>query len=207
MKKLTSTLPNMVMSLGIITIAAAALLAWTHSVTEAPIAAAAKQKQLDAIKSVAPKFNNDPLSQAWTYTPDGSDSPFTVFPAYEDGTLTGAAVEGYTLNGFSGEIRVMYGFAADGTITGYEVLSHAETPGLGAKMNEWFRSDIGNRSVIGRNPANTEMRVTKDAGGTIDAITAATISSRAFLDALRESYKAFVAYNGHKTTNTLADNE
>jgi electron transport complex protein RnfG len=87
------------------------------------------------------------------------------------------------------------------------VLSHAETPGLGAKMNEWFRSDIGNRSVIGRNPANTEMRVTKDAGGTIDAITAATISSRAFLDALRESYKAFVAYNGHKTTNTLADNE
>ena len=141
---------------------------------------------------MAPKFNNDPLSQAWTYTPDGSDSPFTVFPAYEDGTLTGAAVEGYTLNGFSGEIRVMYGFAADGTITGYEVLSHAETPGLGAKMNEWFRS---------------EMRVTKDAGGTIDAITAATISSRAFLDALRESYKAFVAYNGHKTTNTLADNE
>ena len=205
MKKLTSTLPNMVMSLGIITIAAAALLAWTHSVTEAPIAAAAKQKQIDAIKSVAPKFNNDPLSQAWTYTPDGSDSHLTVFPAYEDGTLTGAAVEGYTLNGFSGEIRVMYGFAADGTITGYEVLSHAETPGLGAKMNDL--TDIGNRSVIGRNPANTEMRVTKDAGGTIDAITAATISSRAFLDALRESYKAFVAYNGHKTTNTLADNE
>lgn len=111
------------------------------------------------------------------------------------------------MNGFSGEVRVMYGFAADGTITGYEVLSHAETPGLGAKMNEWFRSDIGNRSVIGHNPANTEMRVSKDAGGAIDAITAATISSRAFLEALRESYKAFLEYNAQNSTNTPADNE
>ena len=194
MKKLTSTLPNMVMSLGIITIAAAALLAWTHSVTEAPIAAAAKQKQIDAIKSVAPKFNNDPLSQAWTYTPDGSDSPFTVFPAYEDGTLTGAAVEGYTLNGFSGEIRVMYGFAADGTITGYEVLSHAETPGLGAKMNEWFRDNEGKRSVIGSNPAIRNMNVAKDPGGEVDGITAATITSRAFLQAIRRAHSAFNQY-------------
>lgn len=85
MKKLTSTLPNMVMSLGIITIVAAALLAWTHSVTEEPIAAAAKQKQIDAIKSVAPAFDNDPLAQAWTYTPEGAEMPFTVFPAYENG--------------------------------------------------------------------------------------------------------------------------
>ncbi len=194
MKKLASTLPNMIMSLGVITIAAAALLAWTHSVTSEPIEAAAKQKQIDAIKSVAPQFDNDPLAQAWSYTPAGATDAFTVFPAYEGDTFTGAAVEGYTKNGFSGEVRVMYGFKADGTITGYEVLSHAETPGLGAKMNEWFRSDAGNRSVIGHNPATDDMRVAKD-GGVIDAITAATISSRAFLDALRESYKAFEAYN------------
>ncbi|MCM1020574.1 MAG: RnfABCDGE type electron transport complex subunit G [Muribaculum sp.] len=194
MKKLTSTLPNMVMSLGIITIVAAALLAWTNSVTAEPIAQAAKQKQINAIKSVAPKFDNDPLAQAWSYTPQGAEEPFTVFPAYEGDEFTGAAVEGYTMNGFSGEVRVMYGFAADGTITGYEVLSHSETPGLGAKMNEWFRSDAGNRSVIGRNPATADMHVSKD-GGEVDAITAATISSRAFLDVLRESYNAFMAYN------------
>lgn len=206
MKKLASTLPNMVMSLGVITIAAAALLAWTHSVTSEPIAAAAKQKQIDAIKSVAPKFDNDPLAQAWTYTPQGADAPFTVFPAFEGDKLTGAAVEGYTMSGFSGEVRVMYGFAADGEITGYEVLSHAETPGLGAKMNEWFRSEASNRSVIGRNPSSADMRVAKD-GGDIDAITAATISSRAFLEALRESYKAFVAYNEQNTNQTPADNE
>lgn len=206
MKKLASTLPNMILSLGVITIAAAALLAWTNSVTSEPIAAAAKQKQIDAIKSVAPKFDNDPLAQAWTYTPEGADAPFTIFPAYENGKFTGAAVEGYTKNGFSGEVRVMYGFAANGEITGYEVLSHAETPGLGAKMNEWFRSEAGNRSVIGRNASSADMRVAKD-GGEIDAITAATISSRAFLEALRESYKAFLAYNEQNNKQTPADNE
>lgn len=73
-------------------------------------------------------------------------------------------------------------------------MSHSETPGLGAKMNEWFRDSTGNRSVIGKNPAETSMRVSKDVGGDIDAITAATISSRAFLESLRDSYEAFEAY-------------
>lgn len=198
MKKLDSTLPNMIISLGVITIIASALLAWANSVTAEPIAAAAKQTRVDAIKDVLPPFDNDPLEKAVELNVMGDgNAPFIIYPAYEGDKFVGAAVEGCTLNGFSGEVKVMYGFDAAGVVHGYQVLSHAETPGLGAKMNEWFRMEEGNRSVIDKDPAQVNMTVAKD-GGAIDAITAATISSRAFLSALRDCYQAFVTYkNDH----------
>lgn len=207
MKKLQSTLPNMVLSLGVITIVAATLLAWTHVQTEAPIAAAALAKQTEAIKAVAPQFDNNPMADAWEYTPEGAVEPFVVYPAILDGELNGAAVKGYTNTGFSGYVQVMFGFAADGTITGYEVLQHAETPGLGAKMNEWFRMETGNRSVLGKNPATDPMQVSKDVAGGIDAITAATISSRAFLTALRDSFDAYKQYLSQQPSNPADTDE
>ncbi len=194
MKKLASTLPNMIVSLGVITIVAASLLAWAHSVTAEPIAQAEKQTRVDAIKNVLPTFDNDPLAKSTEiYQLGEGNAPFTVYPAYEGDKFVGAAVEGYTKSGFSGEVKVMYGFDAEGVVSGFQVLSHAETPGLGAKMNEWFRMEEGNRSVIGKNPAIVNMTVAKD-GGAIDAITAATISSRAFLSALRDCFQAFETY-------------
>lgn len=186
-----SSLLNMVLSLGIITIVAAALLAGVYSLTEQPIKAAALNKQIEAISAVTPEFNNDPVAEAIDITPEGESTPLKVFPAKKDGQLVGAAVESYSLAGFSGEIRLIYGFDSNGNITGYEVMSHAETPGLGAKMDEWFRSPEGSRNVIGLNPATANMTVKKD-GGDIDAITAATITSRAFLDALTRASKAYV---------------
>lgn len=186
-----STLVNMVLSLGIITIIAAALLAGVYSLTEKPIKEAALNKQIEAISAVTPEFNNDPVAEAIDIIPDGEETPVKVFPAKKDGNLVGAAVESYSSKGFSGDIKLIYGFDIDGNITGYEVMSHAETPGLGAKMGEWFRSPEGKRNVIGLNPATSNMTVTKD-GGDVDAITAATITSRAYLDALTRAHKAFV---------------
>ncbi len=185
-----STLTNMILSLGTITIVAAALLAGVYTMTEKPIKAAALNKQIEAISAVTPQFDNDPVAEAVDITPDGESTPLKVFPAKKDGKLVGAAVESYSLAGFSGEIKLIYGFDIDGNITGYEVMSHAETPGLGAKMGEWFRSPEGKRNVIGLNPATSNMTVAKD-GGDIDAITAATITSRAFLDALTRAHKAY----------------
>ncbi|MCM1503577.1 MAG: RnfABCDGE type electron transport complex subunit G [Muribaculum sp.] len=190
----------MVLSLGITTVVSALLLAWVNDITAGPVAAAEKQKQIDAIKAVTPKFTNDPLADKWEYTPKGMDKPFILFPAYNGDEFVGAAVEGYSLNGFSGEVRVMYGFDANGNVTGYEVLRHAETPGLGTKMQEWFRMDEGRRNIIGHNPGSESMRVAKD-GGIIDGITAATISSRAFLEALRGCYAALDAYEGLSKDN------
>lgn len=185
-----STLTNMILSLGTITVVAAALLAGVYTMTEKPIKAAALNKQIEAISAVTPQFDNDPVAEAVDITPEGESTPLKVFPAKKDGQLVGAAVESYSLAGFSGEIKLIYGFDIDGNITGYEVMSHAETPGLGAKMGEWFRSPEGKRNVIGLNPATTNMTVAKD-GGDIDAITAATITSRAFLDALTRAHKAY----------------
>lgn len=192
MKKLASTLPNMIISLGCITVIAGSLLGWMYSVTKEPIALQAAAQQQAAIAEVAPAFNNNPEDDKWETTVDGN--PFVVYPAYDNGKLAGAAVKGVSMNGFAGEIVVMCGFEADGTVKDYRVLQQAETPGLGTKMEMWFRDPVGARSVIGKNPANTSFQVTKDTGGEIDGITAATISSRAFLEALRNAFDAYKEY-------------
>ena len=165
-----STLVNMVLSLGIITIVAAAALAGVYTLTEEPIAQAKAQKQKDAIGQVLPgiDFNNNPADEAIQVTVDGET--VTLFPARKDGKLIGTAVESHDNNGFSGLITVMYGFNPEGDITGYAVMQHAETPGL---------------------------TVSKD-GGDVDAITAATISSRAFLRALTLANQALHQSNAQQ---------
>lgn len=197
MKKLASTLPNMILSLGIITIASGALLGWVYSITKEPIALQAAAQQQAAIAEVAPAFDNNPEADKWETEINGV--PFTVYPAYDDGKLVGAAVKGSSMNGFAGEITVMCGFEADGTVKDYRVLQQAEPPGLGTKMEPWFRDPAGARSVIGKNPASTSFFVTKDSGGEIDGITAATISSRAFLETMRNAYEAYRNYEKNKS--------
>lgn len=192
MKKLASTLPNMIISLGCITVIAGALLGWMYSITKEPIALQAEAQQQAAIAEVAPAFNNNPESDKRETTIDGNT--FTVYPAYDNDKLVGAAVKGSSMNGFAGEIVVMCGFEADGTVKDYRVLQQAETPGLGTKMEMWFRDPAGARSVIGKNPDKTSFQVSKDAGGEIDGITAATISSRAFLETMRNAFEAYREY-------------
>ena len=101
----------------------------------------------------------------------------------------GFAVES-AVDGFGGQFRVMVGFDAEGNILGYEILEHQETPGLGSHMEHWFKNaDKPNQNIIGRKGG--KLTVSKD-GGDVDAITAATISSRAFLKAINKAYAAFV---------------
>ena len=172
-----SSLVNMVLSLGIITVVAAAALAGVYTATKEPIAQAKAEKQKSAIGQVLPEihFNNNPADEAAEVTVDGET--VTVFPARQDGELVGMAVESHDANGFSGLITVMYGFDPSGNITGFAVMQHAETPGLGSKMDEWFSNPA--HTVIGLNANSANLTVSKD-GGDVDAITAATISSRAF---------------------------
>ncbi|MCX4290096.1 MAG: RnfABCDGE type electron transport complex subunit G [Duncaniella sp.] len=193
-----STLTSMILSLGCITVVSGAILAGVHELTEQPIIEAERQARVDAVGEVCPRFDNDPIAEKCEVTPDRESLPVTLYPATLGGKPVGAAVESYSPDGFSGEIKIMYGFDSDGNVTGYSVISHAETPGLGAKMADWFRSPEGHRSVIGLNAATDNLTVGKD-GGDVDAITAATITSRAFLDALR---RASAAYSQFKSTNS-----
>ena len=183
-----STLTNMVLSLGTITIVAAALLAGVYSVTKEPIEEANRQKTTEAIAAVLPEGVE--IAEGMQVAIPTEKRTVTVYTASKDGQPAGAAVESYSLDGFSGEINIIYGFDAEGTVTGFEVIQQAETPGLGAKMNDWFRMTEGRRSIIGLNSTSNNLTVSKD-GGDVDAITAATITSRAFLDALRRADAAF----------------
>lgn len=182
----------MLLSLGVITALAGALLGGMYAITKDPIAETESRQLTESIAKVAPPFDNSPEEDKDTVKIDGKD--IVVYPAMEQGNLVGAAVLGYTMNGFSGEVAVLCGFDAQGNIIDYTVIRHAETPGLGAKMEQWFHDPAGARSVIGKNPSVQKFYVTKDPGGEIDAITAATISSRAFLEILRDAFMAYRQY-------------
>ena len=180
MAKLKSSLTNMLLSLTLITLVAAGLLAGIYSLTKDTIAATNAAKQQAAIIAVLPQVEG--LTIAEPIEAEG----ITIFKANQGDTFAGAAVK-VAENGFGGIFNVMVGFDATGAITGFEVLDHQETPGLGSKMQEWFQNV---RTVIGLNPAEANLTVSKD-GGDVDAITAATISSRAFLAAVNKAYNAY----------------
>ena len=194
MKKLKSSLTNMILSLGLIGIAAGGLLGGMYAITKDPIEEAEKKQLTESIARVTPKFDNSPEQDCDTIQIESKD--FVVYPAFEAGKLNGAAVLGYSMEGFSGEVAILCGFEANGDIKDYRVIRHAETPGLGAKMEEWFHDPAGARSIIGKNPSVQSFYVTKDKSknGEIDAITAATISSRAFLSVMRDAYMAYRDY-------------
>ena len=180
MAKLKSSLTNMLLSLTLITLVAAGLLAGIYSLTKDTIAATNAAKQQAAIIAVLPQVEG--INIAEPLEVDG----ITIFKAHQGDTFAGAAVK-VAENGFGGTFHVMVGFDNAGTITGFEVLDHQETPGLGSKMQEWFQNV---RTIIGLNPTQSNLTVSKD-GGDVDAITAATISSRAFLAAVNKAYNAY----------------
>lgn len=190
MKKITSTFPSMFLVLGGVSILAAAALASVQKMTEEPIRKAALIAQENAIKAVVPTFDNSPVEEAyWLYTADGDS--LACFHATKDGQLQGVAIESYSRNGYGGLIKVMVGLEPDGRLHGYSVLAHTETPGLGSKMETWFKTNKPGQYLPGLHPAETNLRVRKD-GGDVDAITAATITSRAFLEAIDRAFQAYI---------------
>ena len=175
----------MVLSLTAITVIVGGLLGFIASITADPIAQAAAAKQQAAITAVVPGEGTTVGEAVKKAAANGTEA--IIFPVSKDGQLIGNAVQAISKNGFGGNITVMVGFDAEGTILGYSVLDCSnETPGLGAKMPDWFQEgQKGN--VIGMNPGKNKVTVSKD-GGEVDAITAATISSRAFCDAIAQAY-------------------
>lgn len=188
MAKLKSSLLNMFLSLTIICVAAGSILAALNDVTKDAIQASNKTKLENAIKTVVPGFDNSPSEEVYTHEIEGNT--FKIYPAKKDGKSIGAAVEAVSMNGFSGEIRIIVGFDNEGKIINYAVLQHAETPGLGSKMDLWFKTDKNKQNILGKDLSKGQLNVSKD-GGDVDAITASTITSRAFLEAVNNAYTAF----------------
>lgn len=189
MAKRESTFLNMLLALFGVTFLAAAILGFVHDLTKDAIEVSKLKAQSEAIKKVLPEF--DELGKSYKVAVPSSEDSLEFFPAFKGSELVGVAVKTFTNKGFSGFISIMAGIDSSGNLSGYEVLEHAETPGLGSKMDAWFRNtEKPGQSVIGKNPVSHKFEVSKD-GGDIDAITASTITSRAFLDALVRAYDAY----------------
>jgi len=183
---------NMVLALFMVTFFSAAILGFVYNITKSPIEKAAQKTQESAIKAILPDFAT--LGEPQMVAAENGADSLEFFPAYDKSkVLVGMAVKTNTNKGFGGLIDMMVGFKPDGNIFGYQVLKHQETPGLGARMTTWFK-DITHpkRNIIGKNPGKLNFTVNKD-GGDIDAMTASTITSRAFLEAVKRAYKVYMS--------------
>lgn len=191
----------MILSLTLISLVMAAALGFVYTITKTPIENANDKKVLDAIAKVVPAYNNDPVKEAYTVA-EGKDTVY-FFPAKMDGALVGTAVKTFTQRGFSGYVRIMVGLLPDGSIYKTEVLEQKETPGLGTLILE----DGFKMQFEGKNTSDFKLLVKKD-GGDVDAITAATISSRAYCNALQRAIDLYKQANGNAdsaATGNIAD--
>ncbi len=187
MAKRESTFANMVVTLLLVAVAASFTLATVYNLTKEPIERAREATRQAAISLVLPDF--DELKSMNVMPVTGSDSlGFNL--AYKDGELVGVAIATYTGMGYSGQIRAMVGFTPDARIIDVVHLSHAETPGLGDKI-EKGKSDWSDQ-FQNFDPREQSLRLKTD-GGDIDGITAATITARAYCDAIDRAFQTLIA--------------
>jgi Na+-translocating ferredoxin:NAD+ oxidoreductase subunit G len=182
-----STFKNMLVTLFAVTFIASASLGLIYNLTKDDIAKAKELKKSLAIIRVLPEFNNNPDKEH--YTVKINNDSLVFYPAKKEGKLVGTAVETFSNNGFSGKIRLMVGLLPDGTINNITVLENKETAGLGDKISK-AKSDWSDQ-FNHKNPRNYKLEVVKD-GGDVDAITASTISSRAYWEAVKLAYDTYM---------------
>jgi electron transport complex protein RnfG len=191
MAKKESSFVNMVVTLVLVTAIAGFALGGVYELTKEPIAAAKKAKLENALSNVLPEF--DKITEQTVLAKDGKDN-LTFYNASLNGEYVGTAVRSYTDKGFSGRFWIMVGFDTEKKIVNTAVLEHKETPGLGDKMEQ--KKHPWSLQFNGKNPFNDySLVVTKD-GGDVDAITAATISSRAFCEAIQRAVDNYEQKDG-----------
>ena len=183
-----STLFNMTAVLLGITLIASAGVGVVNMITVEPIAAAEQAAKIEALTRVLPEFD------ATETTPKTIDEmEITVHTATLGGKTVGYAVESMSKNGFGGPINLMVGFTPDGEVINVNVLKQTETPGLGTKMADEgnpLLNSVKGQKLTEKKLVNGMLAVTKD-GGDVDALTAATISSRAYVDAINRAWMAY----------------
>lgn len=164
---------RLILVLTLICALSSALLAAVYGKTKAPIAAALERRTASSAAKVMPPGLGSPEKRVVENV--------SFFVARRDNRLAAVAVEGRSKNGYGGEVALMVGLSADGRLVNFEVVQASETPGLGTKM----KSDVFKTPLLGK-AVKSPWKVKKD-GGEVDAITAATISSRAALECIRDA--------------------
>ena len=183
-----STLKNMVAVLFGITLVASAGVGVVNMITVEPIAQSKQAATTAALTEVLPPFD-ETTSEELTI----DEMPITVYTATKGGVVAGYAVQSMSKLGFGGAVRMMVGFDPDGRVVNINVLEQTETPGLGTKMCDEGNSLLGSvkgQRLEDKQLVDGKLAVRKD-GGDVDALTAATISSRAYVDAVNRAWMAY----------------
>ena len=183
-----SSLKNMVLVLFTITLISSAAVGGVYMITKEPIAQAKVAAVNNALQQVLPEYE-----ATTSQTIEVNSLPIVAHTATVAGKAVGYAVESISKNGFGGTVRLMVGFDTKGNIININVLEQKETPGLGTKMTE--ENNVLLLSLKDKNAAEVNMTVKKD-GGDVDALTAATISSRAYAEAVARAYSVFKVVAG-----------
>lgn len=189
-----SSFKNMVLCLMVICLVSSALLAGVYALTKAPIEAAAAAKTNNAIAQVVPEFDGTPVEG--TISVAGKD--YTYYTVSKSGKTAGYAIIA-AASGFGGPVSLMVGVTSEGTIYNTSVLSQSETPGLGAKCTEPAFAD----QFRNFNPSEKVLKVKKD-GGDVDAITASTITSRAYVAAIQAALDIYGAIAKGETPDAIS---
>jgi electron transport complex protein RnfG len=177
---------KLILILTLICVIAGSLLAVVYEATRERIAAAERQEKLDALDAVLPEYDNQPDLDAWPGAETKTNYLFYV--ARKADQVVGVAFEVSTLEGYGDEIKIMVGIDP-GTkrVLGIDIVKQKETPGLGAKIDkDRFKKNFPEQDAI-----HTDWcAVTKD-GGEVEAVTSATISSRAVCKAVAYGLSVF----------------
>jgi electron transport complex protein RnfG len=184
---------RLAVALTLITVVAGLILSLVEGVTREPIAAQRRAAMLRAINAVLPAIDNEPDTDTVALKAGkdrkGRDLERTFYRGRKSGELAGVAFRVVAPDGYSGNIEIMVGVDPAGAVTGIEILSHAETPGLGAKITQ----PAFKKQFVGKNLENADWRVKKD-GGQFDQITGATISPRAVVGAVHRGLEFFAGH-------------
>lgn len=181
---------KMLATLTIIAVLSAFVLASVYKLTEKPIQEAKDQRELEAISQVVEAFDNNPFAEKMIITTPDKKHRLELFPARKNGSINSFAIKTYSNSGFGGRMELIAGFYIDGSIKSFKIIEHHETPGLGSKADEpKFKNQFD-----GFNPNKHKFKVRQD-GGDIDGITAATITSRAVIDAIQRAVDAYNNFN------------
>ncbi len=185
-----NNMPRLILVLTLITVGAGLVLSLVESATREPIAEQRRLETLRALQAVMPPVDNSPDADTVDLLVGkdkrGRDVKRTFFRGRQNGELSGVAFKVVAPDGYSGNIDIMVGVDPDGVVSGIEILTHAETPGLGDKITfpEY------KQGFVGKSLDNADWRVKKD-GGEFDQITGATISPRAVVGAVKKGLEFF----------------
>ena len=194
MTKRESTFMSMTLTLFAIIVIAGVSLGFINDITKGPKEQSKLERKINALKNVLPEFNNNPVEDVKLIKSDQAKDSIEIYAGFMNEIQSGTAVVGSSEKGFSGLVKIMVGFNPDGSIKNIAVLEQKETPGLGTKMkDEKFINQFR-----GKHPSRYNLKVKKDQGD-VDALTGATITTRAFGEAAQMAYDVFV--ENQKTKN------